>query len=144
MRPCQGRDRGFESRHPRHRTADVYASVVFFSLHAISPLPSLHHYRVQEPQFLSLCQSTPGNEPADPADHDACAFGYGERWGCLAVIPRRAGANPFLHALVRDRARSVDCWQMRRLSQYVGESQSTDGECACVARRDYVMSVSAL
>ena len=104
MRPCQGRDRGFESRHPRHRTTDVHTSVVFFSLHAIYSLPSLHHYRQQEPQFLSLCQSTIGNEPADPADHDACAFGYGERWGCLAVIPRRAGANPFFFPSASSRA----------------------------------------
>ena len=28
MRPCQGRDRGFESRHPRH-TDHRYTSVVF-------------------------------------------------------------------------------------------------------------------
>ncbi len=55
MRPCQGRDRGFESRHPRHRSTDVHTSVVFFSLFALS---SPHHCsRVSAPRtavFVAL------------------------------------------------------------------------------------------
>ena len=54
MRPCQGRDRGFESRHPRHRATDVCTSVVFFCLIHYPP-PPLH--RVSAPRtavFVAL------------------------------------------------------------------------------------------
>ena len=96
MRPCQGRDRGFESRHPRHRATDVHTSVVFLYSDR-----ALHSPPVQQsvgPKNRSFCRS------ADPSStrnrqtqrtDDACVFSHSGRWDCPAVLPRRAGADLF-------------------------------------------------
>jgi hypothetical protein len=122
----------------------VRTSVVFLYLYSAFERRSRRRADRVNHGFCGSPHPSPANSWQTQRVGHPCGFGHGERWGCPAVIPRRAGANPFLHALLRDRVRSVDCWQMRRLAQCVGVSQSTDGACACVARRDYVMAVSAL
>ena len=68
------------------------------------------------PKNRSICRSadpSPARNRQTQRTDDACVFSHGGRWGCPAVHPRRAGADPFsscvphlVHTVVRRRMQS--------------------------------------